>query len=121
MAKLIENEVKGIQLKEGQKVLDVEGNEYLIEKGDILREYIEEDPNVGDFVIIQKVADSTGVIDTNEVGDEIQGTVDAVDKTTFGGLRLKLNIDMPGKPNYGVFYVPKNYRIIYINGERYDG
>ena len=39
MAKLIENnEVKGIQLKEGQTVLDVEGNEYLIEKGDILQE-----------------------------------------------------------------------------------
>ena len=38
MAKLIENEVKGIQLKEGQIVLDVDGNEYLIEKGDILQE-----------------------------------------------------------------------------------
>ena len=38
MAKLIENEVKGIQLKEGQKVLDVDGNEYLIEKGDVLQE-----------------------------------------------------------------------------------
>ena len=38
MAKLIENEVKGIQLKEGQTVLDVEGNEYLIEKGDVLQE-----------------------------------------------------------------------------------
>ena len=38
MAKLIENEVKGIQLKEGQRVLDVEGNEYLIEKGDVLQE-----------------------------------------------------------------------------------
>ena len=38
MARLIENEVKGIQLKEGQKVLDVEGNEYLIEKGDVLQE-----------------------------------------------------------------------------------
>ena len=39
MAKLIENnEMKGIQLKEGQTVLDVEGNEYLIEKGDILQE-----------------------------------------------------------------------------------
>ena len=38
MAKLIESEVKGIQLKEGQTVLDVEGNEYLIEKGDCLQE-----------------------------------------------------------------------------------
>ena len=38
MARLIENEMKGIQLKEGQTVLDVEGNEYLIEKGDILQE-----------------------------------------------------------------------------------
>ena len=38
MAKLIENEMKGIQLKEGQIVLDVEGNEYLIEKGDVLQE-----------------------------------------------------------------------------------
>ena len=38
MAKLIENEVNGIQLKEGQTVLDVDGNEYLIEKGDILQE-----------------------------------------------------------------------------------
>ena len=38
MARLIENEVKGVQLKEGQTVLDVEGNEYLIEKGDILQE-----------------------------------------------------------------------------------
>ena len=39
MAKLIENnEMKGIQLKEGQTVLDIDGNEYLIEKGDILQE-----------------------------------------------------------------------------------
>ena len=39
MAKLIENnEVKGIQLKEGQKVLGVDGNEYEIEKGDYLQE-----------------------------------------------------------------------------------
>ena len=38
MAKLIENEVKGVQLKEGQTVLDVDGNEYLIEKGDVLQE-----------------------------------------------------------------------------------
>ena len=39
MAKLIENnEMKGIQLKEGQIVLDVDGNEYLIEKGDVLQE-----------------------------------------------------------------------------------
>ena len=39
MAKLIENnEMKGIQLKEGQTVLDVDGNEYLIEKGDFLQE-----------------------------------------------------------------------------------
>ena len=38
MARLIENEVKGIQLKEGQTVLDVDGNEYLIEKGDVLQE-----------------------------------------------------------------------------------
>ena len=39
MAKLIENnEMKGIQLKEGQTVLDVDGNEYLIEKGDVLQE-----------------------------------------------------------------------------------
>ena len=38
MARLIENEMKGIQLKEGQIVLDVEGNEYLIEKGDVLQE-----------------------------------------------------------------------------------
>ena len=38
MAKLIENEVKGIQLKEGQTVLDVDDNEYLIEKGDVLQE-----------------------------------------------------------------------------------
>ena len=39
MAKLIENnEVKGIQLKEGQTVLGVDGNEYLIEKGDTLQE-----------------------------------------------------------------------------------
>ena len=42
MAKLIENnEMKGIQLKEGQTVLDVDGNEYLIEKGDVLREHSE--------------------------------------------------------------------------------
>ena len=40
MAKLIENnEMKGIQLKEGQTVLDVDGNEYLIKKGDVLQVY----------------------------------------------------------------------------------
>ena len=38
MARLIENnEVEGIQLKEGQIVLDIDGNEYLIEKGDVIR------------------------------------------------------------------------------------
>ena len=34
MAKKIEN--TGVQLKEGQKVLGIDGNEYLIEKGDVL-------------------------------------------------------------------------------------
>lgn len=94
----------------------------ILEKGDkiqILSEYTEEEPNFGDFVIIRKVSDS-GVIDDNKIGDEIQGTVDFVDNTSKG-LRLKLNIKMHGKPNYGVFYIPENYRIVYINGERYEG
>lgn len=30
--------MKNIKLKEGQKVLDTDGNEYLIEKGDVLKE-----------------------------------------------------------------------------------
>ena len=45
MARNIKN--NGIHLKEGQTVLDVDGNEYLIEKGDILQESSLQERNVG--------------------------------------------------------------------------
>ena len=65
MAKLIENEVKGIQLKEGQTVLDVEGNEYLIKKGAVLIEttFITESLERDEQIVIDVLQDFFSYMD----------------------------------------------------------
>jgi len=92
----------------------------ILEKGDKIKiiEKTDTIPNWGDYVVLRKVADSKGRVDTMMIGDEVQGTVDDIAKTS-SGLRIKLVMD--GRPNYGVFFVPDNYRIVYVNGERYEG